>query len=282
MYDIRIADLSDKGLNALAELLKLVWPDGQFDAGFLDWAYRRNPAGEAVGFDAFHGDELVGHFGMMPYYALIDGQKELGLLAVHALIRAEHRRKGIYSKLALKTVEECRECGFSFITAFANAQSTPFFLDLMKFQMVMPLDVRLGIGPMRFRKKKSPVYYERLWEKDSIEWRLSRPGNSYAVTRKTSQHVFWADTGTFGVQARMGSFDGELSPGFLPTMSSLNPVRLWIGLDPDVKVYSSAYLPVPVALRPAPLNFVFKDLRGNKKSFPTNRSRILLMDFDAY
>jgi hypothetical protein len=72
----------------------------------------------------------------------------------------------------------------------------------------------------------------------------------------------------------------QLPPGLPPAPRAL--ARVWLGLDPDLRWRGRPYLPVPVRLRPAPLHFTFRDLRGAQRAPDPAALRIQALDFDAY
>jgi hypothetical protein len=79
---------------------------------------------------------------------------------------------------------------------------------------------------------------------------------------------------------------GEVERGLVPADAAVGRGRpgleLWIGADPAVRWSRSAYVPIPMALRPAPLNFVFLDLTGQGRTIDPRRLRYRALDFDAY
>jgi hypothetical protein len=96
--------------------------------------------------------------------------------------------------------------------------------------------------------------------------------------RRDDRPAILAATGLPGVGAilHQGEARGDLAfPGKAP-----GPMRLWLGLDPGLDWRGS--LPIPMRLRPSPLNLVYKDLTGG--GFLPDPDRVLFrgIDFDAY
>ena len=57
----------------------------QFTFDYIKWQYVENPAGRAVGFDAFYREELVAHVATIPLKAVLFGKEEKWLLLVNAM-----------------------------------------------------------------------------------------------------------------------------------------------------------------------------------------------------
>jgi hypothetical protein len=65
--------------------------------------------------------------------------------------------------------------------------------------------------------------------------------------------------------------------------SLLEPITLYIGLDPHIRWEKSAYRPVPKFLRPSPLNLIYKPLTEQvPKEMSSGSIKFNALDFDAY
>ena len=62
-FDLRPLALSPKGIQEITALLQKFWPDvPELNLEYIDWTYNQNPAGKAVGYNAYDGDRLAGHY----------------------------------------------------------------------------------------------------------------------------------------------------------------------------------------------------------------------------
>ena len=60
MLEIRPTNPSPSGLEEVAELLAAMFPSATYiNAAYLDWTYRQNPGGDALGFNAYAEGRLV-------------------------------------------------------------------------------------------------------------------------------------------------------------------------------------------------------------------------------
>jgi GNAT superfamily N-acetyltransferase len=275
-------DPSPEGLASLQKLLRLGFPQAShLTAAYLDWAYLQNPSGRALGCNAYAGAEPVAHLAMQPFEAEIEGRRQRGVMAHNLVTHPAHRGRGLFTRIAEQSLRAATESGFDFAMAIVNQNSTPGFVRKLGYQLVCPLDARLGIGTAPDGEGCEPQY-RRLWSRETLAWRLGPPHRPYRVRPSDGCRTVFADTGSFGIQVQLGRFPAELLPGDLPALGGGNPVRLWIGLDPGRRGSRSAYVNLPLRLRPSPLNFVFLDLTGQGRTLDPNRIAFRAVDFDAY
>lgn len=258
---------------AYSELLSSVFFNtNKFTVDFLNWQYAINPNGKVVGFDAYQGDTLAGHYVTIPVSYFIDGKIRKGLLSLNTATHAEHRGKGLFTQLANRTYEEAKKLGYEFVIGVANQNSTHGFLKKLGFYLIAPLIVKTGIGTINFDKNLNYLANPN-WTKQSLNWRLTNPeanyfnnkGNVYSKTDKKGFHA----------QLFSGT-DNELE-----LISKSPTFKLWIGLAKDLKC-RGLFFNLPKRLKPSPLNLIFKDLNGNLPKI--NKEDILfeLIDFDGY
>jgi predicted N-acetyltransferase YhbS len=283
MIEIRPTDVSDEGLAPVAALLRRRFPRAaQITAEYLAWTYRDNPDGAAFAFDAVEDGRVVAHFAATPMRARLLGGEERGLLTQHAATEPGHEGRGLFQGLVRRALAAGAEQGFGHAIALANARSRFAFVERLGFAMVRPLDVRVGAGPAPEPRRRSTASWERVWDECSLAWRLARPDRPYrAVVRGARARVLCA-SGYPGILAELASLPaGQLPPG-MPRPRGVAPLRVWLGLDPDLDWRARAYLPLPPALRPAPLHFTFRDLRERGRVPDAARLRVAALDFDAY
>ena len=284
MFDIRPLVPSRKNIAETAQFLRLVWPKAHhITAAYLDWEYNRNPCGPAFGFNAFRNGEMMAHCVVQPLEARLHGEVRRGVLSLNAATHPDARGQGLYFDLVQRTYAEAAEVGYEFGIAVTNHRSTAGFVKHVGFECLSPLDVRIGLGLPRRRANASTPEFEKHWTAELLAWRLANPSVSYRIVRKEpgDRSLVCGPTGMPGVETIMGAFaDSSLPDGFNSRSRGVNPFRLWAGFDPAVDWRRSLYLPIPMSLRPSPLNFIFKEM-GRGKPTP-GQIRLTPIDFDNF
>ena len=277
MYNLKRVEVDTDHINKYQKLLQLSFPDSNYlNKDYLQWLYTENPEGNALGFNAFDKNTLAGHYVCLPISANIFGKTEQGLLSLNTATHPSHRGKGLFTQLAQKTYQLATKEGYTFIIGVANQNSTPGFLAKLNFQLVAPLKAALGFGNPKINQTQKIVDFSRTWNESTLRWRLNNPIRSYQTNAKGN--TIYANTEKFGIHAILVK---SINPN-LPKIKSLNPTKLWIGLDSNINWKKSLYLPIPQRLRPSPLNLIFKDLTNTSRKLVAERVRFNLIDFDAY
>jgi GNAT superfamily N-acetyltransferase len=284
MFDIRPISLSSEQIAETARLLRLVWPKAlHITPEYLDWEYNRNPCGPAIGFNAFRNGEMMAHCVVQPLEARLHGEIRRGVLSLNAATHPDARRQGLYFDLVQRTYARAAEAGYEFGVAVTNHQSTAGFVKHVGFECIGPLDVRIGVGLPRRRLDAPAPEFEKNWSAQMLAWRLANPSVSYRIApMKTGDRaLIYGPAGLPGVQIIMGEFPQSSLPDALDFRSrGFGLFRLWAGFDPEADWNRSLSLPLPMKLRPSPLNFIFKEM-GHGKPVP-GRIRLAPIDFDNF
>lgn len=273
MYTFQLAEFTPAELAETSALLRSVFTHApHLTPAYLDWNYRQNPDGKAVACNAFAEGRLVGHMAALPLRATVDGVETFGMINQNGAIAPGHRGRGLQSGISAAMFEEGLRRGYRFALGVGNRYSTGPLLT--RFKMLKPLEARLGVGPLRRRDGVPAPSFERLWNAQSLAWRLADPQRAPSV--RAGQVL--APTGIPGMSAILhDSVDlpdsGPASPG---------PLRLYLGLDPALDLGRSAFLPIPARLRPSPLNLVWRDLTGAGYLPDPERMIFRGLDLDAY
>ena len=152
-YRIEPIDPSAKGIGDCRRLLRLVFPSAvHFTENYLDWEYNQNPAGKAVGFNAYHDHELAGHYVTLPLRARLFGSDVSGLLSLNTATHPNHQGNGLFTKLAEHTYARARDLRFEFVIGVANANSTHGFVNKLGFQLVGRLSAKVGLKKVDIQK----------------------------------------------------------------------------------------------------------------------------------
>ena len=283
MYEYKLLDLSTKGIQEISDLLNLVFPDTDANSyEYLDWEYTKNPEGKAGGFNAYFGNLLAAHYVTQPIKSRINGIETKGLLSLNTATHPDHRGKRLFTELADMTYELAAKQGYKFVIGVANENSIKGFTKHLGFKLIKPLDVKIGIG-LHKETQKNDYSYIRLWDKETIKWRLSNPIINYKIKEKKGQSFILAPTKKFGINAAIGIFDKGVCEE-IPIVKKviINKVIIWIGVDNSINWKKSAYISFPDKLKPSPLYLIFKDLTNNNVNLDSETMKFQCIDFDAY
>lgn len=256
----------------------------KYNLDYLRWLYCENPAGFAVGFDAWDGEKLAAHYVCVPVYAVVGGQAVKVLLSLNTATHPAYQGKGLFTKLAEMTYVAGAEQGFDSVYGIANANSTPGFIRKLGFQLIEPLAARFGIGSLHidYEIAASKAQFERVWSPICLDWRCSNPGNT--IYRRMHGGLVQFHAAAFGkllpVYAELSSqrvMDiGKSAWRYLP------PGRLFLGLAPEGACKFQQYFDIPQRLRPSPLNFIYRSLSAKVPKLEKGQVSLSFLDFDAY
>jgi len=267
-YNIEPIDTSEKGLGQVTQLLQACFPDAKkFTEQFLKWQYVDNPCGKVHGYNAFLNGELAAHYATIPVDYIIKGKKCKGLLSLNTATALNHRGKKLFKNLAEKTYETAKDLGYEFIIGVANANSTHGFVNKMQFQLVAPLEVKIGFGDVK--GDENLIQLKSIKGENWLKWRLSNPAQRYNIFKKGVYSEF--------IKPFLIAYLSKA----ISTNRSFFGVTLWIGLTPKSKT-RGLLVNFPDKLKPSPLNLIFRDLTGAIGQIDKHSVDFELLDFDAY
>ena len=285
---IVVGNLTDQELESVATLLTSVFPKAKhFSVEYLRWQYKENPDGEAVTLNAYHGEELIAHYAVIPILMNLDGQKTLGCLSLNTAVAPKAHGRGLFTRLASQCYKTAFEKGYKFIIGVANANSTPGFVNNLDFQLVKSLDAFFFYGNVPHLLSDKGKIFCRDWNDATLMWRLNRPFTSYRISGGSGDKLVYSASQLSGIdvcclqvsQERIYSLHNEKELN-LPQRNLLRP-KIWIGVSPKAHKFSFK-IPIPKLLRPSPLNLIFKDLTGRNIEINPERVQFEVLDFDAY
>lgn len=257
---------------------------GKFTPAYLTWLYAANPDGPAVGMDAWDGERLAAHYVCIPARAWVEGREVPVLLSLNTATHPDYQGKGLFTKLAAATFEAGAAAGFDGVYGVANANSTPGFVRKLGFQLVRPLEARVGLGKLAHGPKApaAQLSFERSWSPQALAWRCANPHNPVARRSGGGREQFYA--AAFGLKlpayaelaagAGVGADAGKPAP--------LSPLRLYLGLAPDATSSYWNYPSIPQRLRPSPLNLIYRSFVPRVSALDPSRLQFSFLDFDAY
>jgi GNAT superfamily N-acetyltransferase len=292
---LRFAPLrTDAGaLASYGELFKACFPmTAKFTPAYLDWLYVANPDGRAVGYDAWDGERLAAHYVCVPARAWVEGREVPVLLSLNTATHPDYQGMGLFTKLAAMTYEAGQAAGFDGVYGVANANSTPGFIRKLGFQLVRPLEARIGLGGLQHAPKPPAptLSFERLWSEAALRWRCANPDNPVFVRASGGRLRFHAAAAGHMLpayaeldDAQLG--DTQMSAAFARANAKapvLSPLRLFIGLAPDTSSRYWNYASIPLRLRPSPLNLIYRSFTPRVAALDPARIAFSFLDFDAY
>lgn len=282
-YEFRLQTNDRQELEKVTALLRRVWPKNpRFNIKYIEWLYRDNPNGQAIGYNAFCEDEMAAHYVIVPFRVELEGEIKTSALALNTAVDERHRGQSLFGKLAELAHRAASEAGVDHIVAVANANSTPTFLRHLGFHLITPLDVRMCLAPPRPGGAAIDWQWRRKWSIKDFAWRLDNPSGHYW---RSSDGEFSCIIGTTKYPGVRAVLKVESEPSLrlqaerqLPTRATWRPI-LWFGKCPELKFGVS--IDVPMRLRPSPFNFIFRDLTSRRTELLPERVHIEAADFDV-
>ena len=282
ILDENPGDLSTNELIKLSKLFKRVFKKN-FSHEFLNWFYNKNPNGSALTYNASYNNEVVGHYALIPIKINLKGKEHDAALSVFTAIDKKYRGLYLFNKLAKKTFEMAKNKGIKYIIGVSNQISTKLFIRYFKFKLISKLDVKFGIGNIKKVEKENN--FKVIWNNESLSWRLKNPRFNYQIHELKQNFLIYNNFYKF-FKIQMGEFS---KINFLNTFENhMNKSRfrffnLWIGLG-DYDWKNSLYFNFPEILKPAPLNFIIKNVSNETDDLNLEKSDIefQLIDFDIF
>jgi GNAT superfamily N-acetyltransferase len=256
-----------------------------FTPAYLQWLYADNPDGKAVGFDAWESvagetERLAAHYVCVPATARINGTEGRVLLSLNTATHPDFQGKGLFTKLAALTYEAGAQQGFIGCYGVANANSTPGFIRKLGFQLVRPLEARVGMGSLPDPAPENQVSFQRTWSHAALAWRCASPRNRVSASACGAKLRLHARAFGLGLPAYAELTSANAPKGAGKEFRS--PLRLYLGLLPDAAGGYGAYVSIPNKLRPSPLNLIWRPFQDGGAQLDASRIHFTFLDFDAY
>jgi hypothetical protein len=162
------------------------------EINYFEWKFKNNPAGFAFGFYAQHENgEIAAYYGVIPEIYYFDGVKKTIYQSCDTMTHSNHRRKGLFQKLALHCYQKLEEQNLLFIIGFGGGQSTPGFL---KFGWYELFKMRYYFYPKFFKSKKKINFMniEEIQDFTKIENLLQKSNKPSKIhSEKNSKTYCW-------------------------------------------------------------------------------------------
>lgn len=279
------ARLDDAALTGYLALLQKCFPaSAQFSLSYLDWLYRRNPDGRAIGFDAWDGEVLAAHYRCIPTQLRVSGQLVNAMLSLNTATHPDYRGLGLFTRLAQLTYEAAHAIGISCVYGVANANSTHGFVNKLGFQMVCALEARVGFGGLNidWHRVEERSQFAKHWTASNLAWRCANPRNQISH-RTNGDLVQFHSTGKSLHIAAYSELPTFRAPVTTETLKGEAPaLRLFLGLVPENCCNMRHYAAIPQWMRPSPLNLIYRSLNRTVSQLDARTVEFSFMDFDAY
>lgn len=284
-YVIRPLVTNETTLEKYHRLFQAVFPRARrLDSRYLRWLYAENPDGQAVGFDAWMGEELVAHYVCIPVRAIVNGEPQDGLLSLNSATSPGHQRQGLFAQLAKRTYTASQASGKTFVYGVANHRSTiPLTRDL-GFTLVGPLDVRIGIGQPKFRGPDTGAAFSRHWSPASMAWRLNCPTLPCRITDgivSAPAYRSWENAlrvvAPSPEESRTNNARTPAQSGALPFAAAWASIGFRDGPNSCIGGFV-----LPRLLMPRPLNVIYRPLRPGLVIPSPSSMALTFLDFDAF
>jgi hypothetical protein len=190
MSDYTIIKLSKENFDVLIPLMKNCF--GQdVNINYFQWKYIDNPTGEFVGFIATSdSNEVAAYYGAIPELYSIDGVETIIYQSCDTMTHSDHRRKGLFNKLATHCYDYLKEAGELFVIGFGGAQSTPGFIKMGWSDL---FTIRYYFYPKLFSKfssKSNENEFQTLNNFDSIQSAILSSNNTTKIHSHKSLEIF--------------------------------------------------------------------------------------------
>jgi len=283
--DFRRVTVERDLLGSYVNLMQTCFPGSRkYNINYLQWLYVDNPHGQVVGYDAWDDDHLAAHYVCIPTLAQIEGTPVKALLSLNTATHPNYQGRGLFTKLAERTYATASAEGINSIYGVANANSTPGFVRKLGFQLVEPLDAKVGLGFLHIDPAvvESNAQFKRIWTRSNLAWRCANPNNPI-VTRNLDMRTQFHAT---AVQNFLSIYAELSATNFIDSSdnssTSLRPWRLYIGLEPLGAIHDRFYADIPQRFRPSPLNFIYRSLTTKTEKLEKGNISFSFLDFDAY
>lgn len=283
--NIKPIQFDDDSLKSYSGLFAQCFPpSAKFGLEGLNWLYKRNPAGNAVGFDAWEGDELAAHYVCIPTVVSYAGKPCRMLLSLNTATHPSFQGRGLFTKLAQATYDAATQQGFDAVHGVANANSTPGFIRKLGFSLVQPLEARVGIGSLKVdaRRLQEGAQFQRIWTSEHLDWRCANPVNQISLRSRNGYSQFFAAAKGHLLPAYAQLENADLAKAAHANGAGASPLRLFLGLYPNGACDYARYVSIPQKFRPSPLNFIFRPLQNDLPPLTAGAVAFSFLDFDAY
>lgn len=280
---------------------------------YLRWLYEENPVGPAIEGHRDLDGRRAAHFAALPQLWRSGDRRERFVFSLNAITRASARGRGWFVELGHEIYGRAAATGHVGVITVCNANSTPALTDKLDQRFRGALPVRLCVAsPFAGRdwtnRRVTPDYlagdefaalaseldghvatdWTQCWTADTLRWRLDRPHADYTV------HV-GRDAVAVSTRESVAGLPVALLLKILPRRGRTGvkgaaavsaacrhhrtPVCVYAGFNAHARVRG---FPIPVRLRPSPLNQLFGSLDPSVPESGFGLDTFEFLDSDDY
>ena len=233
--------------------------NSKLDASYLDWLYKQNPHGVVIGFDAFFGNDLVGHYAISPQRYRFGSKSFIGALSLNTATHPNHQGKGLFIKLAKATYIKAKSSGIQFIVGVANSQSIYGFIKKLDFKNLGKVRLYLRWRSFMRLDDEMGVDLDELW----LQWRLANPSKKYQLVNLDNNFLMLV-TSIKKIPFILGSIKKTYLSKIRLNKTNLTRITEW-SLIPKLTPYfkyrfSSYWLCMPLLMQPSPWEVIWLTL----------------------
>lgn len=205
---MRIREVTNKDIPSIIDLLKLSLGEGSTpkSAEYWQWKHVHNPFGSSPALVEEENGQLTGIRAFMRWNWIKDGHTYSALRAVDTATHPDYQGRGIFKKLTIQLMENCRESGDDFIFNTPNEQSLPGYLKMgwknigrlpVRLKLCHPLQIALRQVGLGQKSKLVPMISEELSAKNVLpQWKerlmwLPLVVESGLHTPKSYEYIDW-------------------------------------------------------------------------------------------
>ena len=192
---IRAANTDDK--QAIVTLLKesLGETSSPKTMDYWDWKHINNPFGVSPVLLAAENGELIGARAFMRWHWQRGEEIFSALRAVDTATHPNHQGRGIFKRLTLQLLEECKANNDHFIFNTPNSQSLPGYLK-MNWVAAGKIPVALRVAPggwLPFKGKPiaTPTWDAAIAEQLCDAWNAKHIASGNYFTPKSAAYLYW-------------------------------------------------------------------------------------------
>lgn len=129
---MEVTEATDTDIPAIVELLKISLGETLMPKSerYWRWKHVENPFGPSPVFLCWEGSTLIGVRAFMRWEWVRNGKIYRTVRAVDTATHPDHQGKGIFRKLTLALVDQCKEAGDQFVFNTPNEKSRPGYLKM--------------------------------------------------------------------------------------------------------------------------------------------------------
>jgi len=166
--EYRIVKYSPKYLLEIIKLYHVTYQGRKQPHRYFEHRLSRTPFGKPIIYLMKFKGKIIGFYAIHPVKLRVDDSTILAGYSYLTMTHPEHIGKGIFTKLAKKTIEDAKKKKYQFIFGFANTNSFPNFIKKLGFKVLSPINYieinKKGIGERVKLESKYPKDLEKIWK----------------------------------------------------------------------------------------------------------------------